>query len=186
MRNQAFKILGNLHILVAGPNPPTDAEWHTYVEAVKAEEHRGLDLTEMRTLVITDGGGPNAAQRKMVNDVLRGRTTRVATVSGSPFFRGIVTALTWFNPEMRLYSPDKVTSASCEEIHRGPVRRGLGKRSSCSASRSKKPAPEAPSRGVPQEVRPSVERRPTDHRSDGTGELIRVRGLRVRRPRACC
>ncbi|MEZ4296946.1 MAG: hypothetical protein R3B70_18420 [Polyangiaceae bacterium] len=111
MRNQAFKILGNLHVVVAGPNPPTDAEWHTYVEAVKAEEQRGLDLTEMTTLVITEGGGPNAAQRKMVNDVLRGRTTKVATVSGSPFFRGIVTALTWFNPEMRVFSPDNVTDA---------------------------------------------------------------------------
>ncbi len=62
-------------------------------------------------MVITEGGGPNSAQRRTLNDFLRGRTTLVVLVSSSPIARGITTALSWFNPKVRSFAPDTIDAA---------------------------------------------------------------------------
>jgi hypothetical protein len=111
MKNIAYKIIGNVNVAVHGESSPSDAEWKEYTEAVRVELEKGLDPAAMRTLVFSDGGGPSAAQRKRINDILNGRTTPVALVSSSGMMRGVVTALQWFNPEMRTFSPDEVVDA---------------------------------------------------------------------------
>ena len=58
MRNMVFKILGNLHVVVVGERDPSPADWDLYMEALQAEEDRGIDVSQMRTLVFSDGGGP--------------------------------------------------------------------------------------------------------------------------------
>jgi hypothetical protein len=111
MRSMVFRILGDVHIVVAGSEPPTNQDWDRYLEAVRAEEKKLADFRNMRTLVFSDGGGPNAAQRKAVSEFLKGRTTPVAIITGSTIMRGIVTALAWFNPETKAFAPDDVGSA---------------------------------------------------------------------------
>lgn len=108
----SFKIVGSLHIIVVGEANPTNEDWSAYVEAVKLEEKNGLDIIkQMRTLVFSDGGGPTATQRKIAADVLNGRSTPVAIVTGSTIMRGVITALRWFNPEARAFSPSEVLEA---------------------------------------------------------------------------
>lgn len=112
MKSMVFKILGSLHVVVAGQREPTREDWAGYMNAVRLEERRGTDpTTSLRTLVFSDGGGPNAEQRKQINEFLKGRTTPIAFVTTSTFFRGIVSALQWFNPAARAFSPDNVVAA---------------------------------------------------------------------------
>jgi hypothetical protein len=110
-KTMAFRLLPDIHIAVNSADDPSDEEWQAYTSAVIAKLDRGYDIARMRTLVVSDGGGPNAAQRKIVNTSLAGRPTRVALVSSSVAIRSITTALGWFNSQIKSFSPGDVTSA---------------------------------------------------------------------------
>src|ERR687884_21999 len=103
MKNMAFRLLGDLFILVHNKNPPYDWEWGTYLDELR--KHRG-HIDTIRTLIYTEGGGPSPAQRKHLNQVLDGRITRAAVVSDASMVRMITTALGWFNPAIRAFSPE--------------------------------------------------------------------------------
>jgi hypothetical protein len=62
-------------------------------------------------LIFTDGGGPSSTQRKYLNDLLAGRTVPVAVISGSATIRGTVTALSWFNRQIRAFPPTGLRDA---------------------------------------------------------------------------
>lgn len=111
MKSMVFKIVGNVHIVINGPNDATDADWRVYMDAVRGEERKMADFGKMRTIVFSAGGGPNAKQRKEINEFLGGRATPVAIVTSSTVMRGIVTALQWFNPLARAFSPENVVAA---------------------------------------------------------------------------
>jgi hypothetical protein len=107
-----FRVVGNVHLIVVGEKNPTVADWNAYVHAVQIEERNGLNITaQMRTLVFSDGGGPNAAQRKLAADVLNGRSTPVAIVTNSAIMRGVMTALRWFNPQASAFAPSELSDA---------------------------------------------------------------------------
>jgi hypothetical protein len=106
-----FKILGNLHIIVVGERDPAPTDWKAYMDAIPAEEKRGIDIKQMRTLVFSDGGGPNAAQRKVASDLLGARDTPLAIVTGSAVTRVMTTARRWFNPHCRAFPPSEVGAA---------------------------------------------------------------------------
>src|SRR5580700_8017852 len=101
MANMAFTVLpevteGGLMIVVHSHKAPSDREWDSYfAELVKHDPER------LRSLVFTDGGALNTAQRKQVNDFLQGRSSPCAVVTGNTIVRGVVTALGWFNPKIR-------------------------------------------------------------------------------------
>ncbi|MES2573212.1 MAG: hypothetical protein V4710_24525, partial [Verrucomicrobiota bacterium] len=42
-------------------------------EAIKSSEKSGISINRLRTLVFSDGAGPNAQQRKALADYLNGR-----------------------------------------------------------------------------------------------------------------
>jgi hypothetical protein len=111
MRTMAFRVLPEINLAVNSSQDPSDDEWNAYIAAVTAKIEGGADVTKMRTLVFSDGGGPNAAQRALINEGLAGRPTRVALVSSSLAVRGVTTALRWFNPQIKSFSPSDVTSA---------------------------------------------------------------------------
>jgi hypothetical protein len=106
-----FKIVGTLHILVVSDRDPSPNDWTEYMRALQAEERKGVDVSEWRSLVFSDGGGPNASQRKAVSDLLKGRSSPLAIVSGNALMRGVITALRWFNPLCRAYAPHEVGEA---------------------------------------------------------------------------
>jgi len=111
MANMAFTFLphvadGGLMILVHTSRPPNDAEWGAYyAELVKQDARR------LKSLAFTDGGAPNGAQRKQVNDFLAGQSSRACAVTSSAMVRGVVRALSWFNAQMKAFSPHEVDAA---------------------------------------------------------------------------
>jgi hypothetical protein len=106
MANMVSKLVENLHILVHTDKPPSDEEWQDYLRTFgKVPPER------LRTIVFTLGGGPSAAQRKLLNDKLNGKATPAAVVSTSAVVRGIVTALAWFNKDIKAFAPDQTEAA---------------------------------------------------------------------------
>lgn len=106
MKNMVYKFLGNLVVMVHTAQNPTDEELRAYYD-----ELRTKDVSRTRVLVLTDGGGLNASQRKELNEVLSGRPQPCAVVSDNTMVRGIVTALSWFNRSIKSFSPSDTEEA---------------------------------------------------------------------------
>jgi hypothetical protein len=109
--NLAFSVLptiteGGLMILVHSRGSPSDQEWELYLGEMTKH-----DPEKLLTLVFTDGGAPSAGQRKVVNDFLQGRTSRCAVITKSPIGRGVVSALSWFNPKIKAFPPSETDDA---------------------------------------------------------------------------
>lgn len=72
------------------------------------KHHR--DTSRMRTFVISDGGHPNARQRKELSAAVGGQPNKQAVVTcaiSNPIVQGVVTALTWLNPSNRVVGPER-------------------------------------------------------------------------------
>jgi hypothetical protein len=111
MDRMGFKFLGNLHIIVVGERDPAPTDWNAYVEAIRAETRRGIDPAQMRTLVFSDGGGPNAAQRKLTADLCECQPRPRAIVTVHRLSRAVITALRWLDPQCRAFAPSRLAEA---------------------------------------------------------------------------
>lgn len=90
-------------LLVHGSDPPGDAEWQEYVEALRdLERRKGVGV-----VVLTDGVGPNALQRKMITEF----SMRSAVVTSSRVARGMVTALGWIGVAIKAFAPEQFVDA---------------------------------------------------------------------------
>lgn len=107
MTNMAFHHSPGLFILVHNGATPSDAEWEAYVAAVKTEP----DPSKFVTLVCTDGGSPTNAQRAALNLALGYVSTPTAVVSSSSVVRGVVSALNFFNRQIRSFAPAELGRA---------------------------------------------------------------------------
>lgn len=108
-RTMAYKLYKQrILILVHTKDSPADAEWAAYL----ADARTWRDKIE-GFLVVTEGGGPNTLQRGEMNDVLEAekRGGKTAVVTLSRIARGIVTALSWFNPGIKAFSTINVPAA---------------------------------------------------------------------------
>jgi hypothetical protein len=107
-------------------DPPQD-EWDDACRTVaNMVERANGDISRYRTFVASDGGAPNARQRKQMNrDILRGypvKTALVTTVlATSAVKRGIVTALQWLNPQFGFFRPAEILLA-LDRIDVAPAR----------------------------------------------------------------
>ena len=104
--SMVHEIVGDLFLVIHRARPPRDAEWAQYLASWKP-----LDMARMRTLVFTDGGGPNSSQRRAANAALGGKPSLTAVVSSSPLVRGIVKSLSWFNPKIEAFQPEEAERA---------------------------------------------------------------------------
>src|SRR5690606_33867423 len=93
---------------------PSDAEWDEYLGHIQAarELTRG-GLGAVSAVVVTDGGAPDAAQRKRLTRVVQGWEPVGAVISESLLVRGIVTALAWLGLRVRFFTLDEVSAALC-------------------------------------------------------------------------
>jgi len=80
---------------------PSDEDWDAYMAQVDAF----LPLEDQRVLVVSAGGGPNGKQRKMMVDALNGARVPVAIITNSLLMRGAGTAVSWFNPSLKVLGP---------------------------------------------------------------------------------
>lgn len=100
-------IFDGVFIGVYDAEPPTDREWQLALDLVRER------VSEIRCgLIVTDGGGPNAQQRKALDEQLKHqRGTPRAVVTSSAIARGIVTATSWLGHRLKAFSPDELSLA---------------------------------------------------------------------------
>jgi hypothetical protein len=108
-KNATARLVDNIVLVVHTAAAPSNDEWKTYIDTVLDGGRRfGGDLRQCRQLVLSDGGGPNSAQRQLAQkaaEQMNGAAMPVAVVSSSTFVRGIVTAFNWFNMNMKAFHP---------------------------------------------------------------------------------
>jgi hypothetical protein len=89
---------------------PTDQQWDEYLDAIK-KVLADFGFIKASAISFTDGGAPTSAQRERFNLFLGGRSARTSVVSGSSVVRAVVTALGWFNQQIKTYPPNRVHDA---------------------------------------------------------------------------
>jgi hypothetical protein len=105
-QHMVITVIDRLFIVVYGTEDPSDDEWRAYLDLLK---RHGIGQT--RQLICTDGGEPNATQRRQLNDLLAGRPLPVAVISTSSRVRATVEALSWFNRKIRPFLPAELHEA---------------------------------------------------------------------------
>jgi hypothetical protein len=97
-------------IIAHTADPPGDAEWAAWLEALG----RYLERTPApRMLIVSRGGAPSPTQRRAADTVSSPhyRNMKVAIISGSTFVRGVVAAFRMVLPFYRAYSPTELGAA---------------------------------------------------------------------------
>lgn len=102
----AYRVVHGVFCVVHSAANPTEEEWKAYLDYYLAHERQCT-----RTLVVTQGGGPNAKQRGDTAKVIQSSPTRVAIVTTSTLVRGIATALSWFNKRVQSFGPAEMDAA---------------------------------------------------------------------------
>ena len=96
-KTMVYRLIGQILVTVHSDKSPDDVEWEPYFQFSTK-----LPPTCRRMLVVSKGGGPNAKQRKYVNEAYtKDVKMTVAVVNDSAMVRGIVTALGWFNSHIK-------------------------------------------------------------------------------------
>lgn len=107
----AFARFGSCFTYVCGRRDPTDHEWDSYIRFLRENLVPGV---APRSLVITDGGGPNSAQRTRLTELISEHAgeIKIAVVTSSAVVRGIFTAMSWFATfNYRAFSPAQLDEA---------------------------------------------------------------------------
>lgn len=102
----AYRVVDSVFVVIHSADSPADDEWDGYLEC-----YRNDAKNSMRTLVITDGGGPNTKQRALMNEELAESKPTVAICTDNRVVRGIVAALGWFNRKVRAFSKSHISDA---------------------------------------------------------------------------
>lgn len=101
-----WRFQGRLALAVHSEVDPSNLEWAGYVRDTLSQP----DVSTLRILVITYGGGPTGAQRRELTSVLK-RPAPTALLSNRFIARGLVNALSWFNPKIRAFRLNEDSSA---------------------------------------------------------------------------
>lgn len=99
--------MGRLTVTVHTDAVPADDEWAKYISGV----HDHLPLEAQRGLVVSAGGGPNGRQRRMMVDALENAKVPFAILTNSLLMRSAATAVSWFNPYLKVFGPDDLEKA---------------------------------------------------------------------------
>ncbi len=109
----AFRHVGPIVVAVHDNQTPLADEWTQYLTLLRELDLELKGKLELASGVIfTDGGGPSSSQRVEFNKIVRGRTVVSAIVSESLAVRGIVGALSLFNPTgLKVFVPSEWRAA---------------------------------------------------------------------------
>jgi hypothetical protein len=105
-----YRCEGRVILVAHTEAPPSAEEWSGYAREVETLLSRSSP-DDVRTVVFTDGGGPDAEQRRKLTEIRGWNAVRVAVVTQSLAVRGIVTAFSWFNPRIKAFQPIAVGAA---------------------------------------------------------------------------
>lgn len=95
---------------------PSIPEWDLHIGKLReASERRGGDMKNFVSLVFSDGGHPNARERKIIfSEIFGGGQARFAAVSidlKNPVLRGVATVIAWLQPGFGAYPPNDIAGA---------------------------------------------------------------------------
>ena len=114
-KTMAFGMVNVFVVIVHNELTPSDEDWRSWV----AFNHENVAEEGLvgRYLIVSDGGAPTAAQRRMLHETMAAPLKkdptfiRTAVVTPSTFVRGVVTAMSWLDPIFRAFSPKDIASA---------------------------------------------------------------------------
>jgi hypothetical protein len=106
----ACDIVGQTLIAVHSSDPPSAAEWEAFLAASQSLMARS-EKGDVRHLIWSAGGGPSAPQRQQIYTAIKGRNGPTAVVTANAFVRGIVGAISVFNPKIKVFKPDAASEA---------------------------------------------------------------------------
>lgn len=110
MTDMGFKVIDKWVVVVHNHKPPGQ-RWTDFIGVLSKEViQRGVSPASIRFLVYSDGGGPNATERKALNDLTSGAST-TAVLTPSTMAKMIVSAFTLFHKRMRAFAPDQIDEA---------------------------------------------------------------------------
>src|SRR5689334_9616515 len=98
----------DLNVVLHTQAPPSGREWSAYIDQLR---DYGPGRHELLGIVFSDGGGPDSAQRAEMLAVFGGQMPRTAIISSNPLVRGVMTALSWFNANVKAFSPGAIGDA---------------------------------------------------------------------------
>jgi hypothetical protein len=109
MSNMFPRVVGRIFIAIHTKTPPSDQEWDHSLRLIND------DIANACTIVFTDGGAPNAAQRKRLSESPRGRSP-VAVLSDSLIPRFVNASIALFNKSIRSYT-SKDFEEACQYLN---------------------------------------------------------------------
>jgi hypothetical protein len=112
MAEMAYVLDGRV-LIVANTKASVPAdEWAACVRDVGRHAKAHWVSAEPRILVFTEGGGPDAVQRKaMLDAVPQIRSSKGAVVTHNLLVRGVATAFSWFTQGFRAFQPSDFQGA---------------------------------------------------------------------------
>ena len=97
VRRMLTRRVGNVLLLLQGPEPFADAEWSECLEILRPF------VAQAKALVVTRGAGPTPAQRKRLSEVIGKYPMRAAIVTDSVKVYFIVSSVALFMPRIRSF-----------------------------------------------------------------------------------
>ena len=112
---------GELLVYVGGQAAPADSEWAAYARlAAELAQRTQPDASLLRICVFVDDGTPNAKQRALLAEALRGVSVRAAVVTTSAFARRMITVFSWLGADMRGFTPAELPEVASYLEMSGP------------------------------------------------------------------
>ena len=113
-----FRVTGSVMVIRQGTEPANEHEWRGLLTELGQR-----DLTKLRVLIATDGGGPSAEQRSSLKVTMAGRSVRTAVVSDSMKIRFTIATIALINREHHGFS-NRELSQAYEFLQLTPAERG--------------------------------------------------------------
>lgn len=101
-----LRLTGSVMVIRQGKEAATEHEWRSLLTELALQ-----DLTKLRILIATDGGGPNAEQRASIKVTMAGRSVRTAVVSDSIKVRFAIATIALINREHHGFTNRELSQA---------------------------------------------------------------------------
>lgn len=101
-----FRLIGSVMVIRQGTEAATQHEWRDFLTSLAQQ-----DLTKLRVLIATDGGGPSSQQRASLKATMAGRSVRTAVVSDSIKVRFTIATIALISREHHGFSNRELRQA---------------------------------------------------------------------------
>lgn len=103
--NSECIVVDNVFMIANNHQDPTDAEW----DAILGVWFAGG--VARHGLVFAESGAPNSLQRAKLTTKMEGQDVRIAVFTASALARSAGTAVSWFNPGLKIFKPGDLEKA---------------------------------------------------------------------------